>query len=226
LALFRSRSGTIGLACFTLLEFIAISTAHRVFYRYLLIPLPAIAILIGMALAAFTNQVSAVLGDLNASLLATTFMSLVLMPFLMRDIELDRLLMRTDTRILAERWIERNIPPWHTVAMTYINIPYGKPQLPEAFRTVPMKDVVVLRSAGVRWVISDSLEPLGYYSPGPSETELSQLNAQATLKLDINPLRPESAIPIFDQEDAFYAPLANVTSMERPGPRIRIWELK
>ncbi len=33
-------------------------------------------------------------------------------------------------------------------------------------------------------------------------------------------------MPVFDQNDAFYVPFQHISSMRRPGPRIRIWMLK
>ena len=33
-------------------------------------------------------------------------------------------------------------------------------------------------------------------------------------------------MPVFDQTDAFYVPYRHISSMRRPGPRIRIWMLK
>ena len=75
-------------------------------------------------------------------------------------------------------------------------------------------------------VMSDSLEPLAFYSHGPMPDELAMLNSNATLVFDADPLKPGKPMPVFDAADAFYAPLRHITSMRRPGPRIRIWKLK
>ncbi len=83
-----------------------------------------------------------------------------------------------------------------------------------------------LGATNVRWVISDELQPLKFYSPGPSESELSMLDSEATLVSDVNPLHLGAPIPAFDANDAFYVPIRHISSMTRPGPRIRIWELR
>ncbi|MEO2167538.1 MAG: hypothetical protein ABGY42_05345, partial [bacterium] len=80
------------------------------------------------------------------------------------------------------------------------------------------------RRQGVRWVLADS-DMLPFYSPGPSTGELLALAQNAELRFEVNPLKPDTPTPIFDQGDAFYVPLRHASSVKRPGPRIRIWEL-
>ena len=86
-----------------------------------------------------------------------------------------------------------------------------------------MHDLASLRAKKIFWVIADSLPPLRY-SPDPTEAALAELNSGATLMFDLDPVRKGAPAPVFDDNDAFYAPIQHI-SMERPGPRIRIWRL-
>jgi hypothetical protein len=97
--------------------------------------------------------------------------------------------------------------------------------LPDAYRLVSMEDFESLRANGVLWVLSDSLPGLVKYSPGPSAAEDKSLDSEATLVLDINPIKEGSPTPVFDPNDAFYVPYQHISSMKWPGPRIRIWRL-
>src|SRR5208282_1425312 len=102
---------------------------------------------------------------------------------------------------------------------------FGKPQLlPAACELVPMQDLAALRAKDVFWVIADSLPPC-LYSPDPTEAVLAELNSGAVLMFDLDPVRKGAPAPVFDENDAFYAPIQHISSMERPGPRIRIWRL-
>ncbi len=150
---------------------------------------------------------------------------MILAPSLVRDLQLNRLLLKTDTRTLAGHWIADHIPQGTAIAVTPPWSPYGKLQLgPAGCKLVPMQDLAALRAKDVFWVIADSLPPI-FWSPRPSDAALAELNSGATLMFDLNPVRKGAPAPVFDEEDAFYAPIQHISSMERPGPRIRIWRL-
>ena len=232
-SLVRPQRGTISLAVFIIAELLAISIDHRVFYRYLLVPLPAMAILGAVFGCKLTSLLCTALArSVSRALvysLSILLLGLILLSFLIRDIEFNNLLLREDTRTLARAWIEANVPPGSQIAVTQSQVPYGKPQLPVPnYMLVPMEDDLAdLQRKHIHWELSDSLEQLGGYSPGPSKLEQDQLSLHATLVYDVDPrLHNSTTIPIFDEGDAFYAPFGGVRAMERPGPRIRIWKLK
>jgi hypothetical protein len=66
---------------------------------------------------------------------------------------------------------------------------------------------------------------LSLWSEGASDADLAELNSEATLEFDLDPIKAGAATPVFDPNDAFYVPFNNITSMVRPGPRIRIWKV-
>ena len=89
---------------------------------------------------------------------------------------------------------------------------------------MPIEDVATLRAKGVRFVVADT-SPLEFYSHGPTPEQLADLEKNAKLVLDEDPVDPDGPPPVFDMADAFYAPLQHASSMSRPGPRIRIWRI-
>jgi hypothetical protein len=224
-ALARPRVGTLSLLAFLTVAFVGMTRSHYVFYRYLMIPFPAMALLGGLMVSDLARIMVRQIGRQRANVLAGAAMALLLTPSLVRDLQLNRLLGQIDTRTMAREWIEAHIPPGGAIAATDNTTPYGKPQL-YTVRVVPFANPQVLKSEGVRYVMSDSIAPLAYYSHGPMPNEQTWLDSDATLVLDLNPLRPGAPAPVFDPADAFYAPLRHISSMTRPGPRIRIWKLR
>jgi hypothetical protein len=224
-ALIRPRPGTLSLLTFLAVAIIGLTRSHYVFYRYLMIPFPAMALLGGLMISDLTRIAARRIGQSGALALATAMTALLLMPCFVRDLQLNHLLSQTDTRTIAREWIEGHIPPGGAIAATDNTTPYGKPQL-YTVRVVPLANPQLLKQEGVEYVMSDSMPPLQYYSRGPTSLEQAWLDSQATLVFDVNPLRADAPTPVFDATDAFYVPLRHITSMTRPGPRIRIWKLK
>ena len=224
-AVFRREAGTLSTLAFVGVTFTALLSSHQLFYRYILVPFPAMALLAGILVADLVGFAATRLGKRCGGALVMAGFALLLAPSLIRDIQLDLLLNRTDTRILALRWIEHHIERGSAIAEIDETTLYGKPPLRSSYRVVPFEDPKLLRAKGVTWVVSDSYPPL-FYSRGPSADELAALNAQAILMFDVDPILNDAPVPIFDPNDAFYAPLQHLSSVTRPGPRIRIWKLK
>ena len=190
----------------------------------MLIPLPVLILFAGIASADVRKLLARLLPPPWATVAVSVGVTLVLVPVTIRDYKLNRLLSRRDTRTLAREWIFENIPPGSAIAMTRRGTPYGKPQLGGRYPAKSFGSPQLSRRQGVRWVLSDS-SVLPFYSPGPNEAQLAALETEATLVFDANPRKPNTPEPIFDQGDAFYVPLRHASSIKRPGPRIRIWEI-
>ena len=218
----RPRPGTLALFAFVAVACLGMTSSHYVFYRYIVVPLPALAVLAGL-LVADVLAIRTYLTTRRQAAIAALFLAVLLLPAAVRDVKLIRLLRREDTRTLARKWIVEHVPRGARIATTDAT-PYGKPQLPGDYRLIPFAPLAALRSEGVHWVLSDS-SPLRFYSPGPNAKQLAELQAKATLAFDVDPVKPGAPEPIFDAADAFYAPLRHIASMTRPGPRIRIWKL-
>jgi len=225
-AVLRPRPGVISLVAFIAINFASLLIGTPpLMYRYLITPLLPMAVLAGVAIGDLTRFASARLGTTRGTLLGAMLIGIILAPSLIRDLQLNRLLLQTDTRTLATQWVAAHIAPASGVAETDVWLEYGYPQLPTGCGIVQMQDPAVLRAENVWWVISGSL-PGMRYSPGPSAAQLAALNSGADLWYDINPIKDGAPAPIFDANDAFYAPIQHIASMERPGPRIRIWRIK
>jgi hypothetical protein len=222
-ATLRPRPGTWSLLAFVAIACAGIAASRYTFYRYILIPLPALAILAGLLWSDVREFLEDRTGRGVANTMATLGLICLLIPAGIRDYKINRLLGRRDSRTVAGEWIATNIPRGALIAMTDRGTPYGKPTIGNR-RAAPFVDVADARRKGIRWVLSDS-SILPFYSRGPSEFQLADLEESASLVLDIDPRKPDTPTPVYDQADAFYVPLRHASSIKRPGPRIRIWEI-
>lgn len=220
----RPRRGLWSLLAFVTLACVGITSSRYTFYRYILVPLPALILFLGTAVGDGWRILGRFAPRPWATAVATIAVAVILVPVTIRDYKLNRLLSRRDTRTMAREWIFENIPRGSAIAMTHDRTPYGKPQLRGAYRAKPFQSPARSRRQGVRWVLSDSTV-LPFYSPGPTEAQLAALEQDAALVFEVNPVKPDTPEPVFDQGDAFYVPLRRASSIKRPGPRIRIWEL-
>ena len=225
---FSSRLGTPGLLALTAVNLLSLAVSPYIMYRYAINPLLVMALLGGIFAADLIELAPNWLGNRYGRSLAVSLFALLMAPSLISDLQLDRLLLQPDTRILARRWILSHVSPPAVIAATdYVPFwnSFGEPQLPATYEFVPMRSLDLLRAEGIRWVFSDSLPGLARYSPGPSAAEQSSLDYEARLMLDINPISDGAPMPAFDPNDAFYVPSQHISSMRWPGPRIRIWML-
>jgi dolichyl-phosphate-mannose-protein mannosyltransferase len=227
--LIRRRVETSALVVFVLVAAFGLTRSHLVFDRYILPMVPALALLVG----ALVSDIESFLTERNKLVLPAlpaVALGIIFLPSLVRDIQLNRLLSRMDTRTEARQWIIAHIPKGSMIAVkrnARDKELYGKPQLSEGYSFVSFDNGMAsgLNGYKVKWALVDTLAPLSYYSVPPSETDLDALNTKAILVFDANPMKAGPATPIFDESDAFYTPIRGLAGMNRPGPRIRIWML-
>lgn len=222
--LVRPRLGTLSILAFVLAAFAGMTGSRYSFYRYIMVPLPGLVLLTGRLVADVGTGLARRMPERRAhAVVAAAFLAL-LVPSLIRDVKLNRILGRRDTRTLAREWIEQNQPDGGPIAASDHGTPYGKPQLPPSYTWSPIEDVATMRSKGIHFVVADT-SPLEFYSHGPTPEQLAELEKNAQLVLDLNPIDADAPAPVFDLADAFYAPLQHASSMSRPGPRLRIWRI-
>lgn len=224
--LIRPRPGTYAILAFILACFLGLTSAHPwLVFRYLVNPLIAMALLGGVMAADLVAFARSRIGP-RAGYLMTVPLALLLIPSLVRDLQSNHLLGRTDTRTLARIWMLGHIPPGARVALIHGDS-YGKPKLPGWYNLIRVDSEQELENAlkTAQWVISDSFPPLPLWSKGATEAQLAELNSKGTLEFAVTSLRSDYPLPECDPNDAFYAPFTHITSMLRPGPGIRIWKI-
>ena len=214
-ALIRHRPGALSLLLFIAVACAGMTRSHYVFYRYLMIPLPAMAILAGAMAAGVARFAAARIGHRRAAIASALGLGLLLAPSLIPGPPAQPAAPPNRHPHAGARNHSGAHPARRRDCFYRQPTPYGKPQL-HTVRVLPFASPEALKQQSVQYVMSDYLEPLAFYSRGPLPDELAILNSSATLVFDANPLKPGAPIPVFDPADAFYAPLRHIKSMTRP----------
>jgi 4-amino-4-deoxy-L-arabinose transferase-like glycosyltransferase len=222
--LFKPSHKTYFLLFFLVLFYCAMATGKAIFMRYHLPTIPILCLIAAIVIV----RLSGVLRRKAASALLAIFLAAALAAEpLWYTIQSDRLLTRTDTRTLAREWIHQNLPSGAKLAAN-LAYRYGKPQLRRGMSFVDLKGSMEdLYRHGVHYVYVDE-SPLFLYSRKLDKSVEAQLKEKAMLlqEIDFATSGTKKTNPVFDQLDAFYVPVAGFGGIERPGPRIRIFEIK
>ncbi len=133
----------------------------------------------------------------------------------------NRIAARTDTRVLATRWLGEHLAPGTRLgthgARFWI---WGSPMVPRGVKIVQARHgAAALEEAGVRYVMTHDHE-LFWSTVDPDLIE--SLSPRLTLLAEFAPFG-EEARPIFETADAFYIPFHGFSGVQRPGPTVRIY---
>ena len=133
----------------------------------------------------------------------------------------NRIAARTDTRVLATRWLSEHLEPGTPLAVHGARFwIWGNPMLPRGTEIVQAdRGAAALEEAGVRYVMTHDHE-LFYSTVDPDLIE--SLSPRLTLLAEFAPFGAE-ARPVFETADAFYIPFHAFSGVQRPGPRVRIY---
>jgi len=137
----------------------------------------------------------------------------------------DRIAARTDTRVLATRWMSEHLPGGAQVEVLGTNLwVYGVPQMPpgiEARNVLP--EPSALAEAGIGYVLTHD-HPLRFSHLDPQA--MQALAPRLHLLVEFDPFVGDGAAAVFEPTDAYYIPFHGFGAVVRPGPRIRIYALR
>jgi 4-amino-4-deoxy-L-arabinose transferase-like glycosyltransferase len=133
----------------------------------------------------------------------------------------NRIAARTDTRVLATRWLSEHLAPGSRLGVHGSRFwVWGRPMVPPGVKVVrASQGAAALEEAGVRYVMTHDHE-LFWSTVDPELFE--SLSPRLTLLAEFAPFG-EEARPIFETTDAFYIPFHGFSGVQRPGPRVRIY---
>jgi hypothetical protein len=142
---------------------------------------------------------------------------------LSRVLAFNTLMTQGDTREVARQWIDRHVLP-HEKIVIHSDFYYGKPG-PHADRFTLFGQYPRERLADPFWLIVDE-HPAEYFCPTPTK-EIQDLIAQrGFLMFEINPFKAATERQVYDQLDAFYAPISGFDGVTLPGPRLKIYRIR
>jgi hypothetical protein len=223
----RRRDAALVLA-FPLLFFVAMGSSQLAYARWMVPVIPFLCLTAGVLIDRVADAAGSVIRVPYAPAIVSVAIVLVAGgSTLAQSIAFDRLMTRTDTRVLGASWIESEFPAGATVYQT--GMPYGHLQPRPADRypscgfdnrsgrfTIhahPVTPEVV--------VVLDS--PLTVFDrvPEPLSPALAANYDLAAIFTGIDSAGGRRAV--YDQQDAFYAPFSSFSDVPRPGPGVRIF---
>jgi hypothetical protein len=137
----------------------------------------------------------------------------------------NRVAARTDTRVLATEWLTANLALGDRVAIVGTEFwGYGEPVMPPGVDAVRAKpDAAALDASGARWIVAHD-HPL--FSSRVDFAALERAAPRLRLRTEFDPFVAPRGEAVFEEADAYYIPTYGFGAVERPGPHVRIYELR
>lgn len=218
------------------------SAAASAFARYLVPLLPFLAYYaadgVVTVMAWLTRRRSL---SVRRALPALAALFLVIVPAT-RIVQLDSLLMQTDTRTLAKRWIEAYLPAGSKIALQWYSPPLSTANDPEP-GSVHVYDAHVIdpfdgdpvlysldayRADGFEYiVVSSYISRLERVDPAESQQRADfyrSLDADAQLMAEFEPADEDADVPFMFEE--MWSPIVSLWQRERPGPTIKVYDIE
>jgi 4-amino-4-deoxy-L-arabinose transferase-like glycosyltransferase len=206
----RRTPGDVPLVVFCAGYYLVIGAGHENFFRYVLPLLPALAVLAGRVLHALPGPRAALVG---AALV-------LLIPSVYASVRTDQLLGATDTRVVAARWLEANIPAGSALRASY----YGSPFYDQGTVRANLRYVNDPLAAGFRqgrytdrFRIADAGPGAELVESGPPAQGPAPRVAGA---FSVTPFTGGWGGGVYDPLDSFYLPIWGFEGLRRPGPSI------
>jgi hypothetical protein len=215
-------------------------SAKNQFFRYAIPLVPFLCIaaarLVAWVVPAFASHVvprlSRTLGRRLPFVAPTALVGVlavaIVLPSAISVFQFDRIMSRTDNRVVVARWFDQNVAAGSSVLMTgsfYGYIHFTREMGYNAWvwdrrRHIFVTDLDKRPGVGYpEWILVQD-------SPLPNET---QPIVTALLQRDYALVRQFHAFsrkgdPVYDQQDAFFAPFARFRGVERPGPNYALYK--
>jgi 4-amino-4-deoxy-L-arabinose transferase-like glycosyltransferase len=216
----------IVLGAFVVAFYLSIGSGYTVFFRYVLPLVPLVCLLSALGIRETVRWLAARTGASHTAM-AVVLTGIVALPSIVGSVWFDLLLARTDTRVLAGDWIAPQLKPEDTLYDSGGN--YSRLDL-QRVRFHQWEFDPATGSFGhpqgntPDWLVLHE-SPLQLYATTPPA--LRQLATDRyELVFTARATKGRAASAVYDLQDAFFLPMSDFETAERPGPTIRIYRLK
>ena len=203
--------------------YVSIGSGQTVFFRYVLPLVPIVCVLAAVAVRRAADALVSRTG-LRASATLAIVGALVAAPSAWNSVRLDLLLARTDTRLLAGRWLETQLTPestLHDAGGPSVQIDLRHVRFHQWYFDPGTKSFGHPEGKTPEWLVFyDS--PLRLY--GRPSPELRGLAQRKYALVQVFPaMKRRSRFAVYDRQDAFFLPISGFGGVERPGPTVLIY---
>ena len=213
----------LAIGAFAAALFAGIGSGQTVFFRYVL-PLVPIACLSAAAAVRHGGAWLAARTRLPAALVTGVLAAIVAAPSIFDAVRLDVLLARTDTRVLAARWLEPRLDPddtLHDAGGDYARLDFGRTPFHDWRFDAATGSFGDPAGRTPDWIVLSESPLWTYASPPPALGSL--VGRDYVLVQEVLGTRGLAGANVYDLQDAFFLPIAGFTGVERPGPTVRIY---
>lgn len=204
------RRHVLMLGGFAVAFYCVFGSGRTVFFRYILPLVPVLCVFAAVAVrhaAAWLALRTGVPLRMTIALLV----AITALPGLVNSLWLDVLLSRTDTRVLAARWLDSRVQAGESVHDAGGQYTRLRRSATDADSEERPADWLVLHDS-----------PLRAYAATPPD--LHELAAQQyNLAHTVHARNSRRGGAVYDLQDAFFLPMSGFKTVERPGPTIRIY---
>jgi Dolichyl-phosphate-mannose-protein mannosyltransferase len=211
---------------FPVVYYAGIGSGRTVFARYILPMIPFICLSAAIAIAwTATRARETRLGRLPGIALIPALTALVASLSVARSISIDRLLTLDDNRVVAARALEAAYPSGATIIQ--LGAEYARLQLSPAFSAwipAPAMNFMAVPAAALPELVVVPSSRLRVYTPDLSDIVDEVLRARYRLvaRFDVEIERRSDRL-VYDEQDAFFAPLSGFNRLRRAGPSIEVF---
>jgi 4-amino-4-deoxy-L-arabinose transferase-like glycosyltransferase len=216
---------TLVAGAFTVALYALLAPGRTVFFRYVLPLVPVICLFAAVAVHRAAEWLARRARVASGAIVAAVAIAAAL-PALVNSVWLDVLLARTDTRVLAGRWLAERVKPDESLydaggayaGSSLIGVSVHRWS---ADTYDPASNA--FRNSGGRlpeWLVLPE-SPLVYGSVPPALRRLAAEKYQLVETAAATLMQQSSAV--YDDQDAFFLPMSGFTAIIRPGPTIRIY---
>ena len=220
----RSPRHTAVLIAFVAAFLAVLGSGRTVFFRYVMPLIPVVCVFAGVTAAALAETVARRSPIVRPGL-ATALLAMVIgAPSLIASLWMDVLLARTDSRILAGRWLAGQLQPEHSVydaGLTYVKLDLHSASYHGWIFDPRTRSFGDPDGRTPHWLIVTESPLKLYAQTDPAIKELAAARyrpvfvARGTRSLESGAM--------YDQQDAFFMPFSRFWEVERPGPTVTVY---
>jgi 4-amino-4-deoxy-L-arabinose transferase-like glycosyltransferase len=227
--LFRRDPWSAAIFCaFPVAYYLAMGSGRTVFIRHVLPLVPFVALAAAVATAEAARWLARRWGAGKREAALTVGLALVIaLPSARKVVAFDRLLARTDNRLIASSWAEASIPATATLFQSgYVGGHLFLPRHAGKWRFDNEKRRFLTEDGPTDgrpdWIVIQESPLRHYYSETPRWIE-RLLRREYELVKEWKAVDMDRADVVYDQQDGFYVPLDGFEAVARPGPNLYVY---
>ena len=215
-------SQALVLGAFVAAHYAVIGSGRTVFFRYVLPVVPFVCVFAAVGV----TRLGAWLGSyirVRHSDVVTVVTAIIAIPAAVNCVWFDRVLARTDSRVMAVEWLSLHANPTESLG-----------EAPNEYAQLDVADIVhrwyvnssdgSFRNAGDRvpdWLVLHESPLWTYAQIPPALRALAVTRYELRFVARATTARSRSAV--YDLQDAFFMPMSRLDAVERPGPTVLIY---